>query len=197
MIRAGFTIDNPLTQSRTIVMESDVETKGMGWLLEVHCVPHAHSDVPEHVHVTWTETFEIVSGSAHYRLDGIQSTLAEGENFVVLPGHPHVHPWNAGETELIYRQRNRFEQPSPEAVQEVLGVFATRADLARAGQINSQGRPKNPLQLAVMIRTLNKYGGYDARVPIFMQNLIGGALGRLAGLFGYTAVDPKYVRQVA
>ncbi len=30
MIRAGFTVENPLTHARTIVLESDVETQGMG-----------------------------------------------------------------------------------------------------------------------------------------------------------------------
>ncbi len=192
MIRAGFTIDSPLTKSHLIVIESDVETKGMGWLLEIHCVPNATSDVPEHLHATWTETFEIVSGSAHYSLDGIQKTIRAGEKFVVLPGHRHIHPWNAGDTEMVYRQRDNFEQASPGAVQDVLGVFATRADLARGGKVDSQGRPKNPLQLAVTMRMLNKYGGYDARVPILVQNLIGGTIGRFAGLLGYNAVDSKY-----
>jgi len=192
MICAGFTIDSPLTKSHLIVIESDVETKGMGWLLEIHCVPNATSDVPEHLHATWTETFEIVSGSAHYSLDGIQKTIRAGEKFVVLPGHRHIHPWNAGDTEMVYRQRDNFEQASPGAVQDVLGVFATRADLARGGKVDSQGRPKNPLQLAVTMRMLNKYGGYDARVPILVQNLIGGTIGRFAGLLGYNAVDSKY-----
>ena len=192
MIRAGFTIDSPLTKSHLIVIESDLETKGKGWLLEIQCVPNAQSDVPEHLHLTWTETFEIISGSAHYSLDGIQKTITAGEKFVVLPGHRHIHPWNAGSTEMVYRQRDNFEQPSPGAVQDVLGVFATRADLAREGKVDSQGRPKSPLQLAVTMRMLNKYGGYDARVPIFVQNLIGGTLGRFAGLLGYDAVDSKY-----
>jgi mannose-6-phosphate isomerase-like protein (cupin superfamily) len=192
MIRAGFTIDSPLTKSHLIVIESDVETKGMGWLLEIHCVPNALSDVPEHLHLAWTETFEIISGSAHYSLDGIQKTIKAGEKFVVLPGHRHIHPWNAGNTEMVYRQRDNFEQSSSGAVQDVLGVFATRADLAREGKVDSQGRPKNPLQLAVTMRTLNKYGGYDAHVPIFMQDIIGGSLGRFAELLGYKAVDSKY-----
>ena len=192
MIRAGFTIDSPLTKSHLIVIESDVETKGMGWLLEIHCVPNAPSDVPEHLHQSWTETFEIVSGSAHYSLDGIQKIVKAGEKFVVMPGHRHIHPWNAGDTEMVYRQRDNFEQPSSGAVQDVLGVFATRADLAREGKVDSQGRPKNPLQLAVTMRTLNKYGGYDARVSIFMQNIIGGSLGRFAELLGYKAVDSQY-----
>jgi len=192
MIRAGFTIDSPLTKSHLIVIESDLETKGMGWLLEIHCVPNAQSDVPEHLHLTWTETFEIISGSAYYSLDGVQKSIKAGENFIVLPGHRHIHPWNAGSTELVYRQRDNFEHPSSAAVQDVLGVFAKRADLAHEGKVDSQGRPTNPFQLAVTMRMLNKHGGYDARVPIFLQNIIGGTLGRCAELLGYKAVDPKY-----
>ena len=192
MIRPGFTIESPLTKSRTVVIESDAETKGMGWVLEIHTVPHGGIDVPEHLHTHWTETFEILSGSAHYKLDGVRSTIGAGEKFVVQPGHLHVHPWNAGETEMVYRQTNVFDQPSPQAVQDVLGVFATRADLARAGKVDAQGRPTNIFQLAVTVRTLNRHGGYDARSSMAVQNFIGGTLGRLGALLGYKAVDPKY-----
>jgi hypothetical protein len=195
MIRAGFTIQNPTTGSRTVVIESDVETKGMGWVLEVHCVPRALSDVPEHLHLTWTENFEIISGSAHYKLNGVQKTANTGEKFVVLPGQLHIHPWNAGDTEMVYRQINKFDQPSSEAVQDVLGVFATRAGLAREGKVDKRGRPKNPLQLAVTLRTLNKYGGYDASVSVGVQNFLGATLGRLAEVLGYKAVYPQYVNE--
>jgi quercetin dioxygenase-like cupin family protein len=193
MIRVGFTIESPRTKSRTVVIESDAETKGMGWVLEVHCVPGSPSDVPEHLHLTWTETFEILSGLAYYKLNGIEKKVAAGERFVVLPGQLHIHPWNAGDSELVYRQTDRFEKPSPEAVQDVLGVFATRAGLAREGKVDENGRPKNPLQLAVTLRTLNKYGGYDASVPIPVQNFLGATLGRFAELLGYRAVYPQYV----
>jgi hypothetical protein len=193
MIRAGFTIENPMTKSRTIVLESDAETNGMGWLLEVHCVPQTRSDVPEHLHLTWTENFEIISGSAHYKLNGIQKRAAAGEKFVVLPGELHIHPWNAGDSEMVYRQTNRFEQASPQAVQDVLGVFATRAGLARQGKVDRNGRPKNPLQLGITLRTLNKHGGYDARMPIALQNFLGATLGGLAKVLGYKAVYPQYV----
>ena len=192
MIKAGFTIESPLTKSRTVVIESDAETKGMGWVLEIHTLPQAGIDVPEHLHTTWTETFEILAGSAHYKLDGMRKTIQAGEKFVVPPGHLHVHPWNAGESEMVYRQTNRFDRVSPDAVQEVLGVFATRADLAREGKVDAQGRPKNIFQLAVTIRMLNRHGGYDARSSMAVQNFIGGTLGRLGGLLGYKAVDPKY-----
>jgi hypothetical protein len=112
---------------------------------------------------------------------------------VVLPGQLHIHPWNAGDTEMVYRQINKFEQPSHDAVQDVLGVFATRVGLAREGKVDKHGRPKNPLQLAVTLRTSNKYGGYDAKVPIAVQNFLGATLGRFAELLGYKAVYPQYV----
>jgi hypothetical protein len=195
MIRAGFVIENPLTKSRTVVVESDAETQGMGWLLEIHSAPGTRFDVPEHLHLTWTESFEIVSGSAFYKLNGIQKTAEAGEKFVVMPGQLHIHPWNAGDRELVYRQMNKFDKRSPDAVQDVLGVFATRVGLARDGKVDDNGRPKNLMQLAVTLRTLNKHGGYDARVPIPVQDFLGATLGRLAEVLGYKAVYPQFVNE--
>lgn len=193
MIRAGMTIENPITKSRTLILEAEAETQGNGWLLEVHCPPQAGPDIAEHLHLTWTETFEIVSGAAHYKLNGAQKTIQAGETVVMSPGQLQIHPWNAGDTPLIYRQRNHFGQPTPGAVGEVLGVFATVADLARAGKVDAAGRPKDPLQLAVTVKLLGKYGGYDASLPIPAQKFVAATLGTLANALGYRAVDPKYI----
>ncbi len=62
-------IDNPIIHSRIIVLKDDGETNGLGWLLEVHRAPHSGPDIAEHLHLTWTETFEIISGTAHYKLN--------------------------------------------------------------------------------------------------------------------------------
>jgi hypothetical protein len=194
MIHAGFLIENPLTGSRTKVVEGDQETGGRGWLLEVTCLPGARPDIPEHVHMTWTETFEILQGTAHYKINGAQKTARAGETLTLPPGQLHVHPWNAGEGEMVYRQRSDFGAATPDAVQEVLGVFATIAGLARAGKVDKRGFPSNPLQLAVTIRTLGKYGGYDASIPVGVQRLLGGTLGRVAEWLGYRGVDPRYVQ---
>jgi len=194
MIRPGFTIDNPRTKSRTRVIESDAETSGMGWLLEVTCVPHAQPDIAEHLHLTWTETFEVVSGTANYSLNGVQKTAQAGESFTVAPRHAHIHPWPAGDGELVYFQRTTFEDPTPAAVQDVLGVFATIAELARAGKVDKKGYPKNPLQMAATLRTLSRYGGYDTSVPIGVQNFLAATLGRLAERLGYRAVNPQVVK---
>ena len=193
MIRAGFTIENPRTHSRTIVLESDVETQGMGWLLETHCVPQAPPDIAEHLHLTWTETFEILCGRAYYTLSGVQKTAEAGETIVMPPGKLQVHPWNAGETVLIYRQRDHFGQANPQAVQDVLGVFATLAGLAREGKVDRRGLPTDPLQMAITLRVLTRYGGYDASLPVPVQRLLSATLGRLASALGYQAVHARYV----
>ncbi len=194
MIHAGFTIENPITESRVIVLRGNDETSGTGWLLEAHSVPHADPDIPEHLHLTWTETFEIVAGTAFYELDGVRKRAEAGDSFVVRPRQRHVHPWNAGETELVYTQLDEFDPPDPQATQDVLGVFATVAGLAREGKVSKRGTPKNPLQLAAMLKTLNKHGGYDAKFPIQMQQMLTFTLGSFAEKLGYRAVYPRYVQ---
>jgi quercetin dioxygenase-like cupin family protein len=186
-------MENPLTQSRWLILESDTETNGMGWTLEIRCVPQAGPDILEHLHLTWTETFEIISGVAHYKLDGVQKTAMAGDTIVMPPRQPHIHPWDAGDTEMVYRQVSKFEQANPPAVQDVIGVFATLFGLAREGKVGKRGLPRNPLQFAATVRTLTRYEGYDVRFPILMQDFLAATLGRLAEALGYKGVYPQYV----
>ncbi len=191
MITAGFAFEHPETKTRVTVLESDVETGGMGWLLEIR--RHApHPDLAEHLHLSWTETFEIVSGFARYSLDGVEGTLRTGESFVVPPGHLHIHPWNATGDELVYRQRTRFAQPSAAAVQDVLGVLATRAGLIR-DDAAPRGAMGKLLQQAVIARTVARHGNYMSRPSAFAQDAIATTLGRLGEALGYRAIHPKYV----
>jgi hypothetical protein len=191
MIRAGFTFEHPKTQTRTVVLESDVETNGMGWLLEVTRHSRLGSDLGEHLHLTWTETFEIINGTAKYKLAGIEKIAKAGESFVVEPNHFHIHPWNATEEELVYRQRDRFAQSNPAAVQDILGIFATRTGMARDG-IRLKGFARL-LQQSATIRTAIKHGNYVASPSMAMQRVLGSTLGVLGEWLGYKAVHPKYV----
>jgi hypothetical protein len=93
---------------------------------------------------------------------------------------------------MVYRQTDRFGAPDPAATHDVIGAFATIADLAREGRVSRKGLPKNPLQFAASLRTLTRHGGYDAAVPIPVQKLVAGTLGRLAEMLGYRGVDPRY-----
>jgi len=191
MIRAGFTFEHPATKTKTVVLESDAETNGMGWLLEVSRHSKLGSDLGEHLHQTWTENFEIIKGTAKYKLDGVEKIANAGESFVVEPGHFHVHPWNATDDELVYRQRDHFAHPSPAAVQDILGIFATRTGMAR-DHIRLKGFAKLLFQSAT-IRTAIKHGNYVARPSIGMQKVMASTLGLLGELLGYKAVQAKYV----
>lgn len=193
MIKAGFSFEYPETKTRITVLESDTETSGMGWLLEVNHYSILQSDVAEHMHKTWTETFEIISGTAKYKLDGIEKTIKAGETFIVQPGHFHIHPWCAtDEVELVYRQRNHFAQPSSAAVQDILGILATQAGMARDGKVPSNGLDKL-FQQTVTVRTTTKHGTYLSTPSMVTQNVLGSTLGLVAKLLGYKAVHPEYV----
>ncbi|MBX3012513.1 MAG: cupin domain-containing protein [Caldilineaceae bacterium] len=188
-IRPGFTIENPITHTRVTVLEMNDQ----GWLLEHHFPPEAPPDIPEHLHLTWTETFEILAGEAQYKLNGKTQTAHAGEIIQLMPGQPHIHPWNAGQTALIYRQRDDFGRAEPRAAQDVLGVFATNAGLTRDGKSDKTGQPRDPLQVAVALKMLGSYGGYDTRIPIPVQKFLGATLGTLGEWLGYRAVIDSYV----
>jgi mannose-6-phosphate isomerase-like protein (cupin superfamily) len=191
MIRAGFTFEHPTTKTKTVVLETDAETNGMGWLLEVTRYSPLGSDLGEHLHLTWRETFEIIKGTAKYKLDSVERVAKAGESFIVEPGHFHIHPWNATEEELVYRQRDRFAQPSPAAVQDILGIFATRTGMARDG-IRLKGLAKMLFQAAT-IRTAIKHGNYVASPSMNMQRVLASTLGLLGEWLGYKAVQARYV----
>jgi hypothetical protein len=193
MIRAGFTFEHPITKTRTVVLEAARETRDMGWLLEVTRYSAAGSDLGEHLHQTWTEMFEILKGTAKYSLDGTERTSQSGESFVVAPGQFHIHPWNANEEELVYRQRSQFDRPNPAAIQDILGIFATRTGMIRDG-IRLKGFAKVLMQSAT-IRTATKHGNYVAKPSIAAQKLVAATLGLLGELLGYRAVQAKYVSE--
>ena len=193
MIRAGFETTDPFTHTRAVVIKGAEETDGRGWVIEVHCPEGAPPAVLEHVHLTWSETFEILQGSGAYKLGGQEHALNTRETVLMPPGVPHVHPWNTGSGIMVYRQTNDFGETNPNAVHDVLGVFATINGLAREGRIGYKGLPKNPLQFAATLRTLTKHGGFDANVPIPVQRALSATLGRLAEALGYRGVYPRYL----
>lgn len=193
MIPAGFETTDPFTRTKSVVVEGAEETEGRGWVIEVHCPEGARPAILEHVHLTWSETFEILEGTATYRLGGEDRVAVQGDVVVMPPKVPHVHPWNTGSGVMVYRQTNDFGAASPSAVSDVLGVFATINGLAREGKIGKKGLPKNPLQFAATLRTLVKHEGFDAAVPIPIQRVTSATLGRLAEALGYRGVYDRYL----
>ena len=118
----------------------------------MRCAAGAPVDVLEHVHTNWTETFEIISGEAKYKLDGAEGTASAGEQVLMPPNQPHVHPWNDGAGEMVYRQVAEFAAPSPAAADEIIGTFFTLFGPTAEGKVGKRELPKNPLQFAATLK---------------------------------------------
>jgi quercetin dioxygenase-like cupin family protein len=173
MIRAGDTIENPVTGERLVFEKTAAETNGEHVLFE--CVVKPSGFVAAaHVHPYQHERFQIIEGSITFRLNGQELTAKAGDCIRVPPGMKHQF-WNAGETDA------RFAcEVSPALNFEPL--VETMFTLAQAGKTNRKGMP-NPLRLAVIARA-----HFDTvRLPFpptWMQRAglaLGAPLGRMLG----------------
>lgn len=98
MLRGGDEIANPLTGERIVFRVRASESDGR--LLELDSfwsLPGRR--VAEHIHPGMQESWEVISGTANFRIAGVQCSAGPGEVVVAEPGVAH-RAWNAGE-ELV------------------------------------------------------------------------------------------------
>ena len=111
------------------------------WVIEVHCPEGAAPAIMAHLHRRWTETFEILQGSAACRRGAEERRLAAGESIVMPPNVPHVHPWNvdqgnglqADETTSARRRRRRWRRWT------IYSALMRRSMGLREGRIGKRG----------------------------------------------------------
>jgi quercetin dioxygenase-like cupin family protein len=173
MIRAGDTIENPVTGERIVFRKTSSETNGEAVVVEVFVQPGG-AVAAAHVHPFQEERFQVLRGSVGYRLGRRKSVAGPGERFTVPAGTTHRF-WNAGDEEAHFvcevRPALRFEE-----------LLETMFALATDGKTNRKGMP-NPLRLAVIAR----HHFDDVRLPFppaWLQRAglaLGAPLGRLVG----------------
>ncbi|HUG64795.1 MAG TPA: cupin domain-containing protein [Gaiellaceae bacterium] len=181
MIRAGDSIENPVTGERLVFQRTTAETNGDSILFECFVKPSGFV-AAAHVHPFQQERFQIIEGSVTFKLNGQELPTGPGDYILVPAGMKHQF-WNAGDTEA------RFAcEVSPALGFESL--IETMFTLAQEGKTNRKGMP-NPLRLAVIAQA-----HFDTvRLPFppaWMQRMglaLGAPLGRL---FGY---GPTYAAQ--
>jgi len=173
MIRAGDTIENPVTGERLVFKRTSAETDGESVLFECFVQPTG-SVAAAHVHPFQQERFQVLEGSITFRLDGCELTVEPGEAICVPAGMSHQF-WNAGDEEARFACEVR---PALQFESLIETMFA----LAQEGKTNRKGMP-NPLRLAVIARA-----HFDTvRLPfppVWMQCVglaFGSPLGRLLG----------------
>lgn len=189
MAHAGEELQDPSGQ-RLVYIATSESTAGarleMEWFVppgrRLAAVSHFHPDGPEH--------WEIVSGTAGYRV-GKQEHVESAPHEWTVPGNtPHVHPWNAGDDVLHVRQTIAADPPMPELIEGVAGYFETMFALAQRGKVRANGQARNPLQDALTIHTLLMPGTYLAGPPVWAQRVLFGSLAAIARVFGMDAHIP-------
>jgi mannose-6-phosphate isomerase-like protein (cupin superfamily) len=173
MIRAGDSIENPVTGERLIFHQTSSDTRGERVVFETVVQPHGFV-AAAHVHPFQEERFHVLAGRVGFRVGRKRFEAGAGERLVVPLGTAHKF-WNAGDEVARFlcevRPALQFEQ-----------LIETMFGLAAAGRTNRKGMP-NPLQLAVVAR----HHFDDVRLPFppaVVQRLglaIGAPLGRLLG----------------
>jgi quercetin dioxygenase-like cupin family protein len=173
MIRAGDTIENPVTGERLVFRKTSAETNGEAVVLECFVQPNG-SVAATHVHPYQDERFEVLKGTVGFKLDGQAIVSQPGDRVHIQAGTSHRF-WNAGDEEAHFvcevRPARQFEQ-----------LIETMYGLAADGKTNRKGMP-NPLRLAVIAR----HHFDDVRLPFppaWMQRIglaLGAPLGRLVG----------------
>ena len=173
MIRAGDSIENPVTGERLVFHLTSAQTGGEKVVFETYVQPGGFV-AARHVHPLQEERFEVLDGSVGFRVRGTSFVAERGERITIPAKTPHTF-WNAGDGVARFLCE----------VQPALGferLIETMFGLAAAGRTNRKGMP-NPLQLAVVAR----HHFDDVRLPFppaWVQRLglaFGAPLGRLVG----------------
>lgn len=178
MAYIGQSLNNPFTKERIVFLHTEQDTAGALVEFDHYMPPSAAPFFPEHVQLNQEERFEIVSGTATYRLNGAEHQAQAGETVVVPLGALHINCWNAGPAELHLRH----------SFQPALGsdiFFETLFALAQAGKTNAKGEV-NVLQLAVIGSEI-KSQTYGAGLPVPFQRFGISVLAVLGRLLGYRA----------
>ena len=173
MIKAGDTLENPVTGERLVFHKTSRETGGE--LVVVECFVQPDGAVAAaHVHPQQEERFQVLRGTVGFRAGREKRVLGPGERLTVPAGTPHKF-WNAGDGVAHFVCEVR---PALQFEQLIETMFALAAD----GKTNRKGMP-NPLRLAVIARE-----HFDTvRLPFPPAALqraglaLGAPLGRLLG----------------
>jgi quercetin dioxygenase-like cupin family protein len=180
MARAGDELVNPVTGLRTVFRETSRTTNGE--LLQVDWIGRpGWTTGPDHVHSRQEERFEVLCGRLGLRADGVEREYDPGDVVVLPAGSPHA-AWNAGDEEVHVLVDFR-----PALRTEI--AFEALAGLARDGRTTSAGVPRNPLQLALVLREFEAEI-YFVRPPLAVQKVLLGPLAALGRMLGYRAEHP-------
>jgi quercetin dioxygenase-like cupin family protein len=142
-LQPGDTLANPVTGERFTFIETATSSNGARLAFELELGPGGGVPMP-HVHPIQTERFEVLDGTARFRLRRRSILASAGEVVEVAPGTMHGFA-NAGPGSV----RMRVDVTPALQMEEMLREVVR---LAEAGRLTRRGLPRNPLELARLAR---------------------------------------------
>lgn len=105
MARSGDELVHPLTGERIVFRRTAAETGGLLLEMDDYWEAPGHR-TPEHIHPGMQERWEVIAGTACFRIDGVERLAGPGESIVAPAGTPHM-AWNAGDEPVHLRIQMR------------------------------------------------------------------------------------------
>ncbi len=182
MAKTNDIIENPVIGDKMQFLITAEDSKGETLKVKVWNKIGAQGP-PEHIHPKQTETFEIISGTAGFKLNGKEQNLIAGQTITVPVNAPHKFH-NAGDSELVM-----VVELKPALKTEFF--LETFYSLAKKGKSNKNSVPNNFLHFMTI---LNEYYGEQfiigPPIPVqkFLAKVVGG-FGKLVGYKGFVPFD--------
>jgi quercetin dioxygenase-like cupin family protein len=138
------------------------------------------SRVPLHRHLLQDETYEVISGTVTYKLNGKIHQAAAGTTVTLPKGVPHEH-YTIGPEDAV-------------SIQTITPALDFDVIVENLFGLGSEGRGVNPidalLQGLVWIRKMR--GPFYLAMPIWLQRGLAAIVTPVAYLFGYRAVYQRF-----
>ena len=193
MAIAGEAFENPVTGERMVFDKTGRDTNGALLEIEFFIQPNMGKGFAAHFHPYFDERFEIIAGSARYRVGTDERATQAGDVFLLHRGIPHVHPWNVGSEVLHFRKITQLDKPDLQWLLETEQFFESLYALAQQGKIGNDGLPKNLLQKVVVTQALQPHT-YAAGIPVWIQQVAFGFLAAIGRAVGFKSYYPaQYV----
>jgi quercetin dioxygenase-like cupin family protein len=170
-------IRNPITGQSIRFLQTSCDTEGQ--LLEMESTFAPHSLEPlQHYHPRQHETFKVLEGSLHVRINGKLRVLGTGET-LEIPANTRHAMWNAAGTRTVVNWR----------VEPALSTeyfLETGMGLAVQGKVNKEGLPG--IWQRVLLAERYKQVYRLSKPAFFLQKAVCKVLAPVAKMKGYKAV---------
>jgi mannose-6-phosphate isomerase-like protein (cupin superfamily) len=176
MVKQGDVYTNPRSGTRLEVRELAPQR-----LIFERRYPPATGKADAHLHLDFTQRWEVVSGTATVGVDGETRTLGPRESAEIRLGAKHQDPYNETEEELVIRWQI---EPVTEFIEGFMNAYA---QLLARDDLNDQDEFPM-LQLFVILRA-TKAKSYAANLPTGLQKATLPLLAAIGRIRGY---QPSY-----